>query len=149
MNIRVGGYAADVYKRQTMGTARLFRLFIFSSCSINASSFADSPFSPSALIFFIVAGYAPVRHVFSAFRRNFYKQKQKGGAAAAAPPVWLELFSEHLFVVGPEFCDARIRQRMLCHLLDDTVRYRGDIRARQRAVRHMHRVAHTGRNRCV
>lgn len=35
---------------------------------------------------------------------------------------------------------------MLCHLLDDAVRYRGDVRARKRAVRHMHRVAHTGRN---
>lgn len=52
------------------------------------------------------------------------------------------LFSKDFDIILPEFFNALIGQRMVRHLLDHLIRHRRDVRARQRTVRHMNRVAH-------
>ena len=52
------------------------------------------------------------------------------------------LIAKHLHIVGLEFFNSGICQRVMCHLLQDFIRHGGDIRTGQCAVGHMNRVAH-------
>lgn len=52
------------------------------------------------------------------------------------------LIAKHLHIVGLEFFNPSICQRVMCHLLQDFIRHGGDIRTGQCAVGHMNRVAH-------
>mgnify|MGYP000948129247 CR=1 FL=1 len=56
------------------------------------------------------------------------------------------LFPKYSLIVLAELFDPLVSQRMMGHLLDHLIRHRRDVRARQRTVRHMNRVAHARGN---